>query len=104
MPEQEFNPTEILLREVREVRRDVGDIRTVQAAQPTRADLQNYVLKEVFEMKVAELERVDEDQEGRLNSHEVHLQTSVQRTITYLGIAAGIASALFTILHGFLTH
>lgn len=105
MSEQnEFNPTDLVLREVREVRRDVAEIRTVQAAQPTRADLQNYVLKEVFDIQVAELKKTDEAQEERLNTHENHIQTSTQRLFTYLGIGAGVVSAIYTVLHGIFSH
>jgi hypothetical protein len=90
------------MQQVRELRRDVSEIRAGQAAQPTRADLQAYVLREVFDLKIKELESVDRDQEERIEAHENHLQTSLQRTLQNAGITVGILSGLFALIHGFL--
>jgi len=101
MPEP-YSPTGELMEQLRELRRDVSEMRAVQAAQPTRADLQAYVLREIFDLKIAELEKVDRAQEERIEAHENHLQTSLQRTLQNAGITVGILSGLFALIHGFL--
>jgi hypothetical protein len=92
MPDpQEFNFPGEVMEQLRELNRRVGDIATAQAAQPTRADLQAYVLKAVFDVVVEELRKTDEDQQTKLDELDKRVQSQVQRWLQNIGIPVSIA-------------
>lgn len=101
---EEFNISGEVMEQLRELNRRVGDIATTQAAQPTRADLQAYVLKEVFELEVKNLKATDQAQQTHLEELQKSVQSQLVRWLQTAGIIAALIAALITILHSFLPH
>lgn len=88
----------ILIEQVREMRRDIAEIRTAQAKQPTREDLQAYVLKEVFELEVRTLREKDDKQQKQLDELREKAQSQAMRWLQNAGIAIGTASGIIAFI------
>jgi hypothetical protein len=93
-----------LLEEIRDMRRDISDIRATQAMQPTRADLQAYVLKEVFDLEIKALRETDQKQQDALDDLRKSVQSQPMRWLQIAGVVVALLCGFITLAHTFLPH
>jgi hypothetical protein len=99
---EDFNINAEVMEQLRELNRRLSEIAAFQASQPTRADLQAYVLKEVFDLHVKSLEEKDRVQQDELEKLKTSVQSQWARWAQTAGIVVALIVGLITILHTFL--